>query len=134
MKDNVVMGTLCVVFFGLGIVVFTCQLCTKGDYLRLDYDGFTVCSLHRKQHVHWSMVEGFFPYVAYRHKMVGWRYRPDSAAGAAKSPGRSLTGVDGATPCTYGMQPEQLAALMNELRVSYQLSKYYSENAVDGNS
>jgi hypothetical protein len=46
--DAGVIGWLCVLFFGLGAVVFAAQFAPGACYLRIRSDGFRFCSLFRK--------------------------------------------------------------------------------------
>lgn len=48
--------------------------------------------------------------------MVAWNFSPDhSPKGRAGAISKALCGYEAALPDTYGMKPQDLAALLNEL-------------------
>lgn len=120
LPEEPLIGYLCVSFFGLGLIVFPISLLPNASYLRLTREGFTFCSLFRSHTVAWTDVAEFFVVTIGRNKMVGWHYvpeYPDQAVGRAVAD--SLTDLEGALPDTYGLKPEVLAALMNDLLQAY---------------
>lgn len=123
LKDSVLMGSFCILFFSTCAIIFLVQLCTKASYLRLDYEGFTICHLGKRQTISWQSVREFVPMKG-ANASVGWWYEPNYLSKSSAHFSRALIGVDGMLSDTYGMRPEQLAALMNELRLSYQLATF----------
>lgn len=57
----------------------------------------------------------FRPYAIPGATFVGFDVTGDSAP-LGRSMARSLSGVDGGLPDTYGLEPEELAGLMNVWR------------------
>jgi hypothetical protein len=120
MPQEPLIGWLCVVFFGLGVIVFAVNLHPKSSFLTLAHDGFTVASLFRKHFVPWSHVQEFVPARVGLNKMVGWNYTPEFQAQAnLRRINVATSGVEGGLPDTYGMSAEALCALLNEVRVSH---------------
>jgi hypothetical protein len=110
----------CIIFFGLCGAVGVVGLLPNSSYLTLTEQGFLFVSLFRKRFVAWSNVESFVPVRIQRKKMVGWNYSSDYQASARlRRVSFAMTGVEAALPDTYGISAEQLAELMNELRVKY---------------
>ena len=85
--DGAAIGWAAVGFFGLCLLVFLALLLPGAAFLRLDHEGFTICSLFRPGRVRWRA--------------------------------RSLSGVDGGLPDTYGLEAEELAGLLNVWRDRY---------------
>lgn len=113
-------GYLTAGFFGIGLLVCAVQLLPNSSYLRLGPEGFTVCSLFRSHTVPWSDVAEFWVIRVGGNDMVGWDFAPHYQAQAVgRAVATSLTGVGAALPDSYGMDPEELASLMNELREQY---------------
>ena len=121
------MGWSGLVFFGLCFLVAVIQILPGASFLRLEAEGFTVCSMWRTTFYRWSDIESFgvaeFTIAApvpTRHRMVGFNFSP-SYPRAAKSPGlkrfnRSLTGYEAALPDNYGWKHDMLAARLNQWR------------------
>jgi hypothetical protein len=113
-------GWLCVVFFGLGVVVFSINLHPKSSFLTLAHEGFTYASLFRQHFVPWSNVQGFMSVRVGPNKMVGWNYTPAFLAhGTVRRVNRATSGAEAALPDTYGMTIDSLCALLNEIRASH---------------
>jgi hypothetical protein len=107
------------VFFGLCAVVAIVTLLPGAAYLRLEREGFVMCSLYRADRVRrWDEVTAFHVYSTPGGAQVGF----DFAAGA-EPPGsgiaRTLAGVDGGLPNTYGLKAEELAELLNLWRETF---------------
>ena len=116
-------GWLCVVFFGLGAIVFSVNLHPKSSFLTVAHEGFTVARLFRQHFVPWSHVQEFVPARVGLNKMVGWNYTPEFRAQATlRRINQATSGVEGALPDTYGMSVDALCALLNEIRVSHSKS------------
>lgn len=120
LEDNVWMGSFCMVLFGTMAVVFLVQIFTNASYLRLDYEGFTVSHLGRRQTVLWHTVQAFVPMKG-ANASVGWWYLSSVHQSATS---RALAGVDGLLSDDYGMSRQKLAELMNDLRLSHQLATF----------
>jgi len=110
-------GYLGVAFFGLGLVVFVIKLLPNSSYLRVRQEGFTVCSLFRCHTVQWRDTSEFGVADLGVKKMVGW----NSALAAEKLPSlfkasQLISGYGCALPETYGLDAEELCALLNSTR------------------
>ena len=111
-----VAGCLCGGFFALLVPVFLISMSRRAAYLRLHSEGFTFSSLYRAHTVAWSDVLEFGVMRTTGKSMVGWNF----VAGYARSGGlrkvnQAISGFDAALPDNYGMDVEQLAALMAAL-------------------
>jgi hypothetical protein len=111
-------GWLCVVFFGLGAIVFALQFIPRASYLWITNEGFTFCSLFRRSPVFlWHDVSDFrvASVPPSRHPLVvfNWTAKPDRRIGRVN---RHLVGATDGLPDTYGLRPEELADLMNDWR------------------
>lgn len=116
-------GWLAVIFFGLGVPTFLVMLLPGASYLRLEADGYTVCTFFRPNFVPWSAVRGFGVTRVTTRKFVGINLEPD--AGIATALGRvntRLVGYQNILPNTYGMSAEKLAELMNQALSKAKLS------------
>jgi hypothetical protein len=110
----------CIIFFGLCASVGLVGLLPNSSYLTLTEQGFQFASLFRKHFVAWSNVRLFVPVKIQFHSMVGWNYSPDFQEWKRlRGVNTAIAGVQAALPDTYGMPAEQLADLMNQLRVRY---------------
>jgi hypothetical protein len=118
-EDGPVAAWLTIVFFGLGAAVFGANLLPGSSYLKLTSEGFEQRVLFRTHSEAWKNIQRF---EAYRNptsssRLVGLFYEPDYASTARGVAGRkisrSMVGVDGALPDTYGMSADELAELMN---------------------
>jgi hypothetical protein len=119
-SEKPMMGYLCAGFFGLCLVVFTLQLLPNSSYLRLDPEGFTMRGLFRGNTVRWADVERFSVICLHNNDMVAWDYAPHyKTQSLGRAVSRGLVGIEAALPDTYGMKAEQLAVLMNRLRLRY---------------
>ncbi len=119
-KDDLQIGWLCVLFFGLGVLVALINLLPGCSYLDLTSDGMEIRSLYRKWFVRWTDVQEFFPASVANRPMICWNYTQSFAGqrlGRKISSG--LTGVEAALPDTYGMYAEDLANLLNDWRTKH---------------
>jgi hypothetical protein len=116
-RDGQPMGYFCGGFFALGLPLFALQFHPKAAYLHLAPDGFTFCSLFRAHTVRWEHVREFAIIYAGPNRMVAWNFSQGySRAGGARAISKSLCGYEAALPDTYGMKPQELVKLMEELR------------------
>jgi hypothetical protein len=118
-----VVGWVSVIFFGLSGIVAVAQLFMSG-YLMLTPEGFTVRGLGRQYRTAWSDVAGFSairPTSMYPvSKMIVYNFAPGySRMPGIRRLGRQISGYEAGLPDTYGMKPDDLAALMNEWRARY---------------
>jgi hypothetical protein len=118
-EDGSVAAWLTIVVFGLSAAVFSANLLPGSSYLKLTSEGFERRVLFRTHSEAWKNIQRF---EAYRNptsssRLVGFFYEPDYASSARGAAGRkisrSMVGVDGALPDTYGMSADELAELMN---------------------
>lgn len=118
-EDGPVAAWLTIVFFGLCAAVFSANLLPGSSYLKLTSEGFEQRVLFRTHSEAWKNIQRF---EAYRNstsssRLVGFFYEPDYASTARGAAGRkisrSMVGLDGALPDTYGMSADELAELMN---------------------
>lgn len=109
--DGKLVGWLVLAFFGLGAAVIAASLVSGSSYLRLDGDGFEVRALFRAGRFGWSEVANFRPFRTPGGSFVGFDFAPGFEPRAAVI-SRDLAGVEGGLPDTYGLTPDQLAALL----------------------
>lgn len=113
------LGWVCVAFFGLGTVVGVATLLPGAAYLRLEPEGFTMCSLYRSAFYRWSDVSEFVVGRVGMQSMVMFEYssqRTDAAT--LRAVNAALFGHQAALPDTYGMTHEALVDLLNRQRAS----------------
>jgi len=119
-RDGQTMGYFCGGFFALGLPVFGVQFHPKAAYLHLAADGFTFCSLFRPHFVQWACVQEFAVIHVGPNRMVAWNFTPDHpATGRARGISKALSGYEAALPDTYGMNPQELADVLNSLLHQY---------------
>ncbi|MEN8151999.1 MAG: hypothetical protein ABFS86_19445 [Planctomycetota bacterium] len=105
-----------IVFFGSGIPIAGAHFVPGFLHLRLDTTGFTIRGLWRRVSVPWVDVNEFRVSSA-GHAVVGWNLIPEVARkGVLASLNRGFAGVEACLPDTYGMEPEDLALLMESWR------------------
>lgn len=105
-------------FFGLCALVFLIQFHPRSSYLRLNREGFIVCSLFRQSPlVPWRDVGPFqvakIPRARRTFVVYEWNTKKHPTLQAIS---RSIAGTNAALPDTYGLRAEQLADLLNEWR------------------
>jgi hypothetical protein len=114
------LGYFCSLFFGLGFCLLVANMSPNAAYLRIEQDGFTVCSLFRARTVPWSAVEEFGTFQLKSTRMVAWNYVSSYKTKAGlRGLNRGLTGFEAALPDTYGFKATDLAEQMEALRVRY---------------
>lgn len=111
-------GWLCVLFFGICAAVFSVQFFRGASYLRLRSDGFMFCSLFRKSPlILWRDVSDFrvvrLPPAGKPMVAFDWRAGPNRGV---RQLNKQLVDATDGLPDTYGLKPDQLAALMNAWR------------------
>jgi hypothetical protein len=117
-RESVPKGIACMVFFGLCAAVAAINLLPGAAYLELSREHFTYCSLFRKRTVPFEQVREFLPFRVEHREKVGWNYVSTYRDQAAlRRIGAVIAGVEGALPDTYGMSAQELAALLNSLRL-----------------
>ena len=128
--SEVWIGYLCIVFFGLGGLVFAAQLLPGSSFLKIRRDGFEFRALWRGTAFRWSDVQEFgvaeltmyHGGIPQKHRMVGFRFSPAYASN--KHPrlrrlNQALVGYDAALPDNYGMKHDELASLLNQKKLEY---------------
>lgn len=120
-----IVGLVGVIFFGLGAAVSLINAATNQSYLLLTRDGFQMHGIRKTKMIPWSDLAaiGVTTFGSpMRAKMVMFSFRPGAKsldsypqwARGLRSLNRSLTGLDGALPDTYGLKAEKLADLMGQ--------------------
>ncbi len=122
LRDSPVAGYSAIAFFGLGAIVIASNLLPGSGYLLLEDRGLTICVAFRKTFHPWRDVAEFLPVNVGTTTMVGVRYAAGYQANAAmRKLATRLAGAEGALPETYGMKAEELASLLNVLRLRQKL-------------
>lgn len=106
-------------FFGCSVLISTLQLIPGASYLRLERSGFVVRSLGRTRRTAWADVAGFgtLSHSRSRKAMVGWNYRPGRGEPSRlRKLNAQLVGYEAALPDTYGLDSDDLVALLEALR------------------
>lgn len=109
---------LCLIFFGLGAVVFLWML-VRPQRLILDSQGFTLCGglVRSPKLVRWRDVEPFFVYRLPRAgKMIGYNYRPGAGPDSMLARINRRLGADCALPKGWPMSPEAMVEQLNACR------------------
>ncbi len=120
--DNI--GWFASILFGLGCIVFILLLIPNSAYLQISEKGFEVRSLFRNHFTPWEDVEEFGSGYIGRNKLVIFNYSQNhNKYSLVKKIGRSISGVEGALPDTYGKSAEELAELLNEWRDKFLAEK-----------
>jgi hypothetical protein len=112
-----IVGELSVAFFGLGMIVFAVNLHPRSSFLTLSREGFIFASIFRAHFVPWRNVQSFAIARIGVNKMVCWNYTPEFREHAKwRQVNVAMSGAEAGLPDTYGMKPEALCALLNDLR------------------
>lgn len=112
-------GWLPTIFFGLGVIVFIVMMLPGSSYLELTGEGFTVCSLYRRSFTRWSDVDSFFV-GRIQGKVVMFNFAPTyTRQQTARRVSVAIAGGEGALPDTYGRSAEELAQMMNILKLTH---------------
>jgi hypothetical protein len=115
-----VFGCGSVLFFGLGVAVFSLQLVPGASYLQVSSEGFVVCSLFRRGPlVSWDDASAFrvVRVPPSRTRMVVYDRASRPAKARVGRINRFLVGADEGLPDTYGMNPQDLADFLNAWKV-----------------
>lgn len=102
------------VFFGACAVVFAVLLLPGASYLQIGHDGFTVCTLFRKQFYPWTSINRFTADRQFYRQVVALTFERDAPTPPMRQLNRNLVGYDGMLPDTYGMSATTLADLLND--------------------
>lgn len=125
LRDGRAMGWFRLAVFGLGGLVAAVALLPGANYLRLDEEGFTFCSLFRAHRVRWADVEGFATVRVASSPMVGWLYREGrEPQGRGVRMSLALAGCHAALPENYGLGAAELAQLLERLRQEWQVRAF----------
>jgi hypothetical protein len=110
------------IFFGLGLLVSIAARLPNASYLKLDSEGFTMCSLYRKHTFRWRDVRDFTVGYVSVNKMVLFDFEPSYKQSAIlRSINVDLSGAEAGLPDNYGMKYEELAELMNRYKAASKL-------------
>jgi hypothetical protein len=102
-------------FFGLCFVAGFVSLWPSSSYLELDSEGFVIRNLFQETRSPWSDIESFSVRRIGLRRMVGITFAPHYAPLAkSRAAVRSVVGVEGSFPDTYGRSADELARLLNE--------------------
>lgn len=119
--ENVAMGWMCTLFFGLGIPVSIYMLTPGAGELRIDREGIEMKGLFKPMKLAWNDVNGFcVDYVRAglsRTKVIAIEYsesykklRIDRQMVAA------MTGMQGALPNNFSRSAEEVCELLNRAK------------------
>ncbi|MEL7354997.1 MAG: hypothetical protein AAFN40_00405 [Cyanobacteria bacterium J06560_6] len=126
-EENTLMSVFCMAFFGLCATIFIRRLCDFSAHLRLDYDGFTMCSMNRKRRIRWQMIDHVYPTTVRGYQTVGWSFIPEFQSQTINAQWRrSFIGIDEIMPTHYGPTSQKLATLMNDLCQAYRIAHHYA--------
>ncbi len=119
-----IVGSLCLIFFGLGTVVVGMQAFIPSySYLELSDKGLTICHLFRKYFYRWDQISEFRIGLVQGHKMVLLNFS-DKYEG--QKTGISIleyiSGTKAALRDTFGLTAEQLESLLTEFKSRYDVS------------
>jgi len=118
--DGEKMGWFISIFFGLGMLVFLINLSPQASYLKLNKEGFEVCSLFRKHKYHWNEVRDFGVGSISGNKMVMFNFSEEyKKAKKVRKISSTIAGAEGGLHDTFGLKAEELADLMNEYKYFY---------------
>lgn len=110
-------GWVSLLFFGVGLLVSVVAAMPTASYLRLDPEGFTICSLYRAHKVRWTDVTGFGVGRIFLNKMVMFNFEPTyQRTPGLRSLNAGIVGYEAGLPDNYGLSHEELADLMNNYR------------------
>jgi hypothetical protein len=118
-------------FAGLWALVQILFLTTHSSSLTMDGEGFESRLFWRGTKFRWSEVEKFAPVevalpksnAVRKIKLVAFRFSPSCASRELPATMRimaeSMPGYDGALPDTFGLKPEELAALLTQKKAEH---------------
>jgi hypothetical protein len=113
-----VLGYVLVSALSLCLIIFVAQMLPNSAHLQLTKERFTIRVLFKESHCRWDECSAFQArHVANGKVLVGWNYVPGyPKAQRRRRLNASLFGAEVMLPDNYGMTPEDLASLMNEVR------------------
>lgn len=103
-------------FFGLCLFGSFAMFLPGASYLKLEANGFTVCTFWRKQHYRWDAVSAFGVTTIAHNRFVAFDFIVDEDRPKGASINVAISGAESSLPDTYGMRADALATLMNEWR------------------
>lgn len=113
-------GWVTAAFFGLLLLVGVVMTLPNSTYLELTAEGFGMRTLFRYRFVRWEDVLEFGVLQIETTRMVAWNYSEAYKAQARwRKFNSKLVGFEGCLPDDYGLEHEELAALMNERLARY---------------
>jgi len=122
LEEKFFIGIITIIFFGLGIIIFTIQLFPNTSYLKLTEEGFEIRTLFKSDFTKWSDVKEFNTDYIGPNKMVMLNYKEEHTKyKSGKKIAKILSGSEGALPDTYGMSAKALAQLMNEWKAKHNI-------------
>jgi hypothetical protein len=102
------------IFFGLGALIALAQFVPGVNGVSVDAEGLLIRSLGRRTRVGWGEVVGLFrPVRMPNQTLIGFDLAPPASEGRLARMNRATCGFHGALPDTYGMDPQDLADLLN---------------------
>lgn len=118
LEEDPLISWMGILFFGLGVVVFSIQLFTNASYLKLTEEGFEVRNLYRREFTKWNEIASINVGYVGQAKMVVFDYTDaHQKQERGKKIARFLAGHEGALPNNYGIKTEELAALMRKWKM-----------------
>ncbi|WP_299768469.1 STM3941 family protein [uncultured Dokdonia sp.] len=122
LEEKFFIGIITIIFFGLGIIIFTIQLFPNTSYLKLTKEGFEMRTLFKSNFTKWSDVKEFSTDYIGPNKMVMLNYNEEHTKYKnGKKIAKILSGSEGALPDTYGMSAKALTQLMNEWKAKHNM-------------
>jgi hypothetical protein len=115
-RDGKMLGWFPLLAFGIVAIVSLVLMFPGVGYLKLDKDGFTVCSLYRASTFRWDDVTEFG--LGF-NKLVSFNFSPAyTQHQRMREINKAIGSFDAAIPDSYGMTPEDLLLLMNKWMAS----------------
>ena len=103
-----------VVICCLGIYASLIMLMPRGMYLRLDHEGFEMCSMGRKHSTRWKDVESFNIRSIRGAKFISITYRASfTNQKGVRVVARALSGIEGSIPNSYNVPLAELERVLN---------------------
>lgn len=116
-RSGEAIGWLCLVPFGVGVLVSVASVLPNATYLKLDPEGFTMCSMYRSHTFRWEDVSGFEVGSVFSNKMVLFNFEPSyTRTPGLRSLNVGLVGFEAGLPGSYGLKHEELADLLNKFK------------------
>jgi hypothetical protein len=115
-------GWLMATLVGLIALGLALMLLPNSVYLKIDPDGFTVCSYFRAHSYRWSDVDtfGVAPiFMGFRAERVMFNYSPQYHGAKRRNWWAETSGFQAAFPDNYGMRAAELAELLNQYKGRY---------------